>query len=76
MKIYVYYEGDRLVGSAKKPRHYIAYGESEDYTLEQNCVHSLFDSMRDAGLIQWKGHWDITDRLRDIAWKTGEPVRI
>ena len=76
MTIYVYYEGNYLVGLAKKPRHYIAYGESDDYTLEANCVHSLFDSMESDGLIQWKGHWDITDRMRDIVWKTGEPVRI
>ena len=52
------------------------YVYSEYYTLDQNCVHSLFDSMRDAGLIQWTNHWDITDRLRELVWKTGEPVRI
>ena len=65
MKVYAFLDGKRLVGSTKKPLHYLATINVKPYSVEVNTVGAAFDKLAALGFAVYKdSRWMPTKLLR------------
>lgn len=65
MKVYAFLDGKWLVGSTKKPLHYLATINVKPYSVEVNTVGAAFDKLAALGFAVYKdGYWHPSKLLR------------